>query len=76
MIIELGWQIEASFFGPSVKGFLKKNFLIFHLNLSKLGKVFVHLDKYNFTNLHQIQMKNKKVFSMTHLTDSQFVKGR
>ena len=75
MIIELGWQIEASISDHPLNVSLKK-FLIFHLNLSKLGKVFVHLDKYNFTNFHQIQMKNKKVFSMTHLTDSQFVKGR
>ena len=42
----------------------------------KLGNLLVHIDKYNFTNFHWIQMKNKKVFLMTYLTDGPFVKGQ
>ena len=31
-------------------------------NSMKPGKVLVHINNYNFTKFHWIQMKNKKVF--------------
>ena len=49
-------------------------------NFSLIGQIHlpvVHMiDNYNFTNFHWIQMKNKKVFLMTHLTDGPSVKNR
>ena len=39
-----------------------KNFFVFHSNSMKVSEVLVHIDNYNFINVHWIQMKNKKVF--------------
>ena len=41
----------------------------------KIGEVLVHIDNYNLTNIFLIQIKTKKVFLMTHLTDGPSVKG-
>ena len=46
------------------------------LVLGQIHPPVVHIDNYNFTNFHWIQMKNKKGFIMTHLMDDQSVKGR
>ena len=53
-----------------------KKFFVFHSNSMKLGEVLVHTDNYNFTNFYGIQKNNKKVFTMTHLIDGPFIKGR
>ena len=42
----------------------------------KLGKVLVHIDNYNLTNFHWIQMEKQKSFLMTHLMDVMSIKGR
>ena len=39
---------------------INKTFFVFHPILIKLGEVVVHNGYYNFTKLHQNQMKNKK----------------
>ena len=50
------------------------DFFVFHSNSMKQGEVLVHIDNYNFINLNCIQMKNKTVFLMTHLTDGPYIK--
>ena len=36
-----------------------KNFFVFHSNSMKVVEDLVHIDYYNFTNFHWIQMKNR-----------------
>ena len=48
--------------GLSIKCVITKTFFSIS-NSMKLGEVLVHINNYNFTNFHLIQMKNKKVYS-------------
>ena len=61
---------------PSIKYVFKKLFCLLYLNSMKIGEVVVIYVYKNFTNFHWFQMTKKKVFLVTHLTDSPFFKGR
>ena len=39
---------------------------------SDFGEIVVHMDNYNFTKLHQNQMKNKKVFLIARFSVQNF----
>ena len=39
---------------------------LFHPILMKLGKIVLHMEKYNFTKFHQNQIKNKKIMKIIH----------
>ena len=70
-IFELG-QIHMS-----IKCVIKKTFLFFiQSNSMKLGEGILHIDNFNFTNFHCIEMKSKNVFLMTHLMDNPSVKDK